>query len=352
VESLTNRAARLLKHCGVELIVLDEFHHLFDVDRAKVMTKASQWLKVLIVNTGLPVVVCGMPEAEYVLSAEHTERRFKQRLTLRCFTWRTPQGQREVCGMLKKLDETLPLAESSALANADMAGRLWSAATCRRFGFLSGFPSGTSAIEGPPTSEKESGDKSPHSQGRRPGLVTTPLASVGRCSQPETDSRRVAFVATTVLVSVERCLQFSLARRVGWPRSPVWEHHPTRTSRVVVDGGLGEGTRSGVEHGSTQTSCVVAAAALGYEGPHRLRALIVDAGKVQANVNVLRPGPVLDILAVLLRQPPEMLPSMTVHRLAPTLVLSGEPSPTAALCDSKTTLKHFARGQFPVCPPA
>ena len=63
VESLTNRAARLLKHCGVELIVLDEFHHLFDVDRAKVMTKASQWLKVLIVNTGLPVVVCGIPEA-------------------------------------------------------------------------------------------------------------------------------------------------------------------------------------------------------------------------------------------------------------------------------------------------
>ena len=55
MESLTNRAARLLKHCGVELIVLDEFHHLFDVDRAKVMTKASQWLKVLIVNTGLPV---------------------------------------------------------------------------------------------------------------------------------------------------------------------------------------------------------------------------------------------------------------------------------------------------------
>ena len=61
--------------------MLDEFHHLFDVDRAKVMTKASQWLKVLIVNTGLPVVVCGMPEAEYVLNAEHTERRFKQRLT-------------------------------------------------------------------------------------------------------------------------------------------------------------------------------------------------------------------------------------------------------------------------------
>ena len=57
------------------------------------MTKASQWLKVLIVNTGLPVVVCGMPEAEYVLIAEHTERRFKQRLTISLA--RTPERSGE-----------------------------------------------------------------------------------------------------------------------------------------------------------------------------------------------------------------------------------------------------------------
>ena len=129
VQTLTNRAVHLLKHCGVELIVMDEFHHLFDADRAKVMTKASQWLKVLIVNTRIPVVVCGMPEAEYVLRAEHTERRFKQRLTLRCFTWRTAQGRREFCGMLKKLDQTLPLAKSSDLAEPETAGRLYLA--CR-----------------------------------------------------------------------------------------------------------------------------------------------------------------------------------------------------------------------------
>ena len=132
VQTLTNRAVKLLKHCGVELIVMDEFHHLFDMDRAKVMTKASQWLKVLIVNTGIPVVVCGMPEAEYVLSAEHTERRFKQRLTLRCFTWRTPQGQREFCGMLKKLDETLAAWPSPPVwpSRSWPAGSIWPAAAC------------------------------------------------------------------------------------------------------------------------------------------------------------------------------------------------------------------------------
>ncbi len=129
VQTLTNRAVKLLHRCGVELIVFDEFHHLFDIDRAKVMTKAAQWLKVLIVNTRIPVVVCGMPEAEHVLRAEHTERRFKERLTLRCFHWRTPAGRQEFCGMLKRLDGVLPLAESSGLAEPDMAGRLFLA--CR-----------------------------------------------------------------------------------------------------------------------------------------------------------------------------------------------------------------------------
>ena len=129
VQSLTSRAVHLLKRCGVELMVLDEFHHLFDLERARVMTKAAQWLKVLIVNTGIPIVVCGMPEAEHVLRAEHTERRFKERITLRCFTWRTPAGRKEFCGMLKKLDDSLPLAESSELSTPDLAGRFFLA--CR-----------------------------------------------------------------------------------------------------------------------------------------------------------------------------------------------------------------------------
>jgi type II secretory pathway predicted ATPase ExeA len=129
VQTLTNRAVKLLQRCGVELIVLDEFHHLFDMERLKVMTKASQWIKVLIVNTGIPVVVCGMPESEHVLRAEHTERRFKERQTLHCFSWRTISGRHEFCGMLKKLDDSLPLAQASGLAEQELAGRFYLA--CR-----------------------------------------------------------------------------------------------------------------------------------------------------------------------------------------------------------------------------
>lgn len=129
VQTLTNRAVGLLEHCGVELIILDEFHHLFDSDRSRVMTKAAQWLKVLIVNTRIPVVVSGMPEATYVLNAEHTERRFKDRLTFGCFNWRTQTGRREFCGMLKKLDDSVPLTLGSHLSAAETAGRFYLA--CR-----------------------------------------------------------------------------------------------------------------------------------------------------------------------------------------------------------------------------
>ena len=155
VQTLTNRAVKLLKRCRVELIVFDEFHHLFDLDRSKVMTKAAQWLKVLIVNTGIPVVVCGMPEAEHVLRAEHTERRFKERLILHCFTWRTTAGRREFCSMLKKLDATLPLAAESGLAGPELAGRFYLACrgvpdylmTLVRSGFAEALGRGSERIE-------------------------------------------------------------------------------------------------------------------------------------------------------------------------------------------------------------
>ena len=80
-------------------------------------------------DTLIVVVVCGMPEGEHVLRAEHTERRFKERLALGCFSWRSPAGRQEFCGMLKKLDATLPAAEPSHLAEPEMAGRFYLA--CR-----------------------------------------------------------------------------------------------------------------------------------------------------------------------------------------------------------------------------
>ena len=78
------------------------------------------------------------------------------------------------------------------------------------------------------------------------------------------------------------------------------------------------------------------AAAMGYAGPHRLRPLLADVGKLPANVNPLSAGPLLDLLAVLLRQPSEKLLSMStrVATTCTTAITSSLSKPSSRLTSS------------------
>ena len=74
---------------------------------------------------------------------------------MRCFTWRTPAGRSEFCGMLKKLDASLPLAHESELAAPELAGRFYLACrgipdylmTLVRGGFAEAIGRGSERIE-------------------------------------------------------------------------------------------------------------------------------------------------------------------------------------------------------------
>jgi hypothetical protein len=120
-----------------------------------------------------------MPEAESVLSAEHTERRFKQRVLA--------QPSNPFIGDLDKA--TLDRVQAADQARTASGGLSPRASRAKR----------------------------------RPATPTDPSP---RClpawdppaadSQPETDSRNVPLVATTEFVSVERGFQFREARRSGW----------------------------------------------------------------------------------------------------------------------------------------
>ncbi len=89
--------------------------------------------------------------------------------------------------------------------------------------------------------------------------------------------------------------------------------------------------------------------AMGYESPRRLVALLATQGPLPAHLDELAPGPVLDYLAALLRQPTKALSSLTVHRHAPSLVLVPKKQQTPHACDSKTTLRYFT-SSWPLCP--
>ena len=74
----TSRAYDLLAACKVELIVLDEFHHFIDRESQRVLRNVCDWLKNLILNTRIPVVLFGLPESKRILEFDNSQlsRRF------------------------------------------------------------------------------------------------------------------------------------------------------------------------------------------------------------------------------------------------------------------------------------
>jgi hypothetical protein len=99
IGSLNSRLIHLLKACQVELVILDDFHHLIDTETDRVLAKVSDWLKVLIKETGIPFLVVGIEgKVERILQANtQLSRLFAARETLLPFAWQ-PEQQSTIQG--------------------------------------------------------------------------------------------------------------------------------------------------------------------------------------------------------------------------------------------------------------
>ena len=122
----TSRAYDLLAACKVELILLDEFHHFIDRESQKVLRNVCDWLKNLIINTGIPVVLFGLPESERILKVDNWQlsRRFNYRHTLIPFP-RNDSGMELFRQFLKDIEGQLPLEEDSELAEKSLSERIY-----------------------------------------------------------------------------------------------------------------------------------------------------------------------------------------------------------------------------------
>jgi type II secretory pathway predicted ATPase ExeA len=124
----TRRLKTLIGQCRVELIILDEFQHFIDRDSNVILVTISNWLKDLLNETGVPMVLIGMPYSEVILHANaQLERRFAMRVSLNPFSWNTAERQIEFRMFLKYLDEKLPVPRRSSLADPEMALRIFCA---------------------------------------------------------------------------------------------------------------------------------------------------------------------------------------------------------------------------------
>lgn len=130
----TTRLRNLAGACGVKLIILDEFQHFVDKDSWKILKTVSDWLKNLIDEAGVPIVVTGMPYASQILDAmgnEQLQRRFSVRASLDPFGWSAVEEKKEFRSFLKAVDDRLPLRECSFLSDPTTAFRFYCATNGR-----------------------------------------------------------------------------------------------------------------------------------------------------------------------------------------------------------------------------
>lgn len=127
IAAQTLRLYRYLEKCRTELLILDEFQHFIDRDSSKILKTISDWLKMLMNEAKLPIVLIGMPVSVRVLDAkgnEQLKRRFSMRESLKPFAWTEDDRDLTFRKFLKMLDAQLPLIESSHLADKETAFRI------------------------------------------------------------------------------------------------------------------------------------------------------------------------------------------------------------------------------------
>ncbi|WP_411061019.1 TniB family NTP-binding protein [Vibrio chagasii] len=116
----------LMKSCGVELIIIDEFQHMIDRKNKQILHSAADWLKMLIVRSKVPVVLFGMPYSVVILEANsQLAGRFELQHTLEPFRLNSKNNRSIYKTFLTMLDDALPFGESSGLAEPDMMKRIY-----------------------------------------------------------------------------------------------------------------------------------------------------------------------------------------------------------------------------------
>ena len=114
------RKAKLL---GVELIILDEAHHILS---SKNTLDISEFLKSLLNRAGVGIVFAGLPDLQVLQSSSQFERRLSPDVRLRAYDWTNRAERLEFLIFLSKLEtECIALPQPSGLADEAIARRLY-----------------------------------------------------------------------------------------------------------------------------------------------------------------------------------------------------------------------------------
>ena len=129
--SMNARLVHFIQTCEVQLIILDDFHHLIDQETNRVLGKVSDWLKVLIKETNIPFLVVGVEgTVRRILDANaQLSRLFAIRETLQPFQWdsRNPQTIKEFMTFVAFAERLIGLRLTTEIKREDLLYRIYAA---------------------------------------------------------------------------------------------------------------------------------------------------------------------------------------------------------------------------------
>lgn len=125
------RLVHFIRECEIELVILDDFHHLIDSDSNRVNSLVSDWLKNLIKQTGVPYLVIGIENSvERILQANsQLSRLFAVREVLRPFAWEFDNEEtiQQFATFIHYAEATLDLVLSDEIERIQLVARLYEA---------------------------------------------------------------------------------------------------------------------------------------------------------------------------------------------------------------------------------
>lgn len=116
---------KYLKDCKVEVILMDEPHHMHISLNTPEFYTAQNWLKNLISIGKVAVVASGMPHSKYIFKSNNElKRRFLKQVTLTNFTFNYASSFEEFRSILKKYEGLLPFKCEIPLYERNLARRI------------------------------------------------------------------------------------------------------------------------------------------------------------------------------------------------------------------------------------
>lgn len=119
----TIRLLKYFKECRTTMFMIDEFQHFYDKGSHKVMHHVADWLKILVDDSKVALVVAGLPSCQTVLEQnEQLCGRFLSPVYMPRFDWTQEKDREEFTDILGAFHESLsrhfnlPLLDSPEMA--------------------------------------------------------------------------------------------------------------------------------------------------------------------------------------------------------------------------------------------